>query len=253
MHHLFTVTLSVDAFTKSNLKVALLQMSARASRKPKSIRKRKFTPQELQKRDAFVKPLIESDYEGPFWFEKSTCSNVFDEKIHHGITRREHQLLREIVKSDFFTLDRLKQIVVPLNDETSTTPRLRAYDWAVTNFSKGRPSLQIIEGNIVDPNLDYQNELKKHHRMLFDPFRRGTHIFFQSDDITHRTTVGQLCFIKWCVEHHVDRYVETNLDQIRSHMSETTKNRESTKRRRELTQAPKKMLRGAISNTLTIR
>lgn len=223
------------------------------NRKPKSIRKRKFTPDELKKRDSFVKPVIESDYEGPFWFEKSVVSHAFEEKIHHGITRREHQLLREIVKSNFFTDERLSAVVVPLNDETSSTPRLRAYDWAVTNFSKGRPSLEIIDGTIVDPNLDYQNQLKKHHRMLFDPFRRGTHIFFQSGEVTHRTTVGQLCFIKWCIEHHVDRYVESNLDLIRTHMSVTTKNRDHTTRRRELTHAPKKMLRGAISNSLIIR
>jgi hypothetical protein len=128
----------------------------------------------------------------------------------------------------------------------------------VTNFSKGRPQLHIVDGSIVDPNLDYQNELKKHHRLLFDPFRRGTHIFFEietsgeASSRPHRTTVGQLCFIKWCIEHHVDRYVETHLDEIRAHMSASTKKEGPVKRRRELTRAPRKLVRGAVYDMMTI-
>jgi len=227
-------------------------------RKVLSIRKRKFTEEELKSKEEFVKPAIESEQEGPFWFEKSTTSYLNNEKIQHGITRREHQLLREIVKSNFFNSERLEKVLVPLNDESSNTPRLRAFDWAVTNFSKGCPELQILDGNIVDPNLDYQNELKKHHRLLFDPFRRGTHLFFEvstgasKEKEVHRTTVGQLCFIKWCIEHHVDKYVELNLDKIRKHMSTSTKKNGQQKRRKELTSAPKKLLRGAVFESMKI-
>jgi hypothetical protein len=254
-----------------------LELTGTKVLRARSMRKRKFTTEELETRaateaeGAFVRPPIESDYEGPFWFEKSSTSFVAGEKVHHGITRREHQLLRELVKSGFFTKDRLRDVVVPLNDETSRTPRLRAYDWAVTNFSKGRPQLYIVNGSIVDPNLDYQNELKKHHRLLFDPFRRGTHLFFETDagaaggaaagggggpvvpkPVVHRTTVGQLCFIKWCIEHQVDRYVEAHLDEIRAHMSATTKKNGPMKRRKELTSAPRKMLRGAVFDPMTV-
>lgn len=234
------------------------------------MRKRKFTTEELEKPKR-VGPQMESDFEGPFWFETSSTSNINGDKVHSGITRRERQLLSEIVKSGFFTEERLKNTLVPLNDESSKTPRLRAFDWAVTNFSKGSPSLHIVDGKIVDPNLDYQNELKKHHRLLFDPFRRGTHLFFEVPDIVgttmsaagsapkdeskkvHRTTVGQLCFIKWCIEHQVDRYVEENLDAIRAHMSATTKKHGTKKRRRELTSAPTKVMRGAVFDTMTIK
>lgn len=258
-------------------------LTANKGSRNRSIRKRKFTTDELAKSEAFKRPVVESDSEGPFWFEKSSCSYIDGEKVHHGITRREHQLLRELVKSGFFTPERLRDVVVPLNDETSTTPRLRAFDWAVTNFAKGRPQLHVVGSSIVDPNLDYQNELKRHHRLLFDPFRRGTHLFFEAsrssssdlsgkeftaaspkaadnkaqnkatDKEVHRTTVGQLCFIKWCIEHHVDRYVEAHLDEIRAHMSATTKKTGPQKRRRELTAAPKKILRGAVFDKMTIQ
>lgn len=230
-----------------------LKVSKRA--RSQSIRKRKFTASELKK-NRLDAEVLESEFEGPFWFEKSSTKFVNEgrDKVHSGITRRERQLLREIVKNGFFTQDRLEKVLVPLNDEGSNTPRLRSYDWAVTNFAKGQPSLQVVDGNIVDPNLDYQNALKKHHRLLFDPFRRGTHLFFQdSNSVTHRTTVGQLCFIKWCIEHHVDRYVELNVDAIREHMSKTTKKNGPLKRRRELTKAPKKIMRGAIFDKMTIQ
>jgi len=227
--------------------------------KVQSIRRRKFTTEELSRSRELITPAVESGMEGPFWFQKSTTTFQNDEKVHHGITKREHQLLREIVKSGFYTEDRLRNTLVPLNDESSNTPRLRAFDWAVTNFAKGSPQLQVVGSSIMDPNLDYQNELKKHHRLLFDPFRRGTHLFFElsksPDDLqteVHRTTVGQLCFVKWCVEHKVDKYVEANLDQIRVHMSNSTKKNKNQKRRKELTSAPKQMLRGAIFESLTI-
>lgn len=220
----------------------------------RSIRKRKFTVDELAKASS-VEPKLESEYEGPFWFQKSTTLHIHGEKVHHGITRREQQLLKELVKSNFFTTERLQDIVVPLNDETSATPRLRAFDWAVTNFAKGRPQLHIVGGAIVDPNLDYQNELKKHHRLLFDPFRRGTHLFFEvpGDARPHRTTVGQLCFIKWCVEHGVDKYVEDHLKEIRMHMSASTKRKGLEKRRKELTKAPRKVIRGAVFDDMVIQ
>lgn len=250
-----------------------VSVTGKATARSRSIRKRKFMPEELEKTNSFIRPVTESEAEGPFWFEKSSTSYVEGQKIHHGITRREHQLLRELVKSGFFTTERLTNVVVPLNDESSKTPRLRAFDWAVTNFAKGRPQLAVVDNTIVDPNIDYQSELKKHHRLLFDPFRRGTHIFFElpagpaaaggsgggghagsagPEMETHRTTVGQLCFIKWCVDHHVDRYVEAHLDDIRAHMSSTTKKQGHVKRRRELTSAPRKMLRGAVFENMVI-
>lgn len=220
--------------------------------KARSLRKRKFTALELldNAKDDFK---VESEFEGPFWFEKSATRYIKNQKTHRGITRREHQLLREIVASDFYSPGRLENILVPLNDESSKVPRLRAYDWAVTNFSKGKPMLKVLNGVIIDPNLDYQNELRKHHRMLFDPFRRGTHLFYEINGETHRTTVGQLCFIKWCIDHRIDEYVEENREQIREHMSKSTRKNAATKRRRELTSAPKKMIRGAVFGSMKIR
>ena len=200
-----------------------------------------------------------SDYEGVFWFEESHTIVKDGKREHGGISSRERQQLSEIVKSGTFTDSVLKEKVIAMNDENSDAPRLRTLDWACTNFSKGFPKTMLLqkEGKnaIVDPNLSYEGELRRHHRLLFDPFRRGTHIFFEIDGIIHRTTVGQLNFIKWCMENSVDKYVEENLATIRLHMANASKKgRElgSKKRRRELTRAPTTLVRGVLMTSFDI-
>jgi hypothetical protein len=197
--------------------------------------------------------IIRSDSEGVFWFEDSHTTVKDGKREHRGISSRERQQLREIDKSGVFTESVLREKVVALNDENSDAPRLRTLDWACTNFAKGFPKTMLLQkegtSNIVDPNLSYEGELRRHHRLLFDPFRRGTHIFFEIDGIIQRTTVGQLNFIKWCIENGVDKYVEKNLPTIRMHMASASKRgREqgTKKRRRELTRAPTTLVRGVL-------
>jgi len=207
------------------------------------------------------KPAIRemtSDSEGLFWFEASYNVVVDGKRAHRGISSREHQQLKELVKSNFFTESVLRDVVIKLNDENSEAPRLRAYDWAVTNYAKGNPVARLVKSedgtaDIVDPNLSYEGELRKHHRLLFDPFRRGTHIFYEIDGVIHRTTAGQLTFIRWCLENGVDKYVEKNLKDIRLHMSKATKRgRVEGKRRRELTKAPTRLVRGVLMTEFDI-
>lgn len=200
----------------------------------------------------------EGDCLGNFWFEKSHTQFIHQKKIHYGINKREYQQLKELVKSKFFDEEKLKSVVIKLNDESSDSPRLRAYDWAVTNYAKGNPHIMLMKkqniSTVVDPNLSYEGELRRHHRLLFDPFRRGTHIFFEMEGKVHRTTVGQLTFIKWCLENEVDKYVEENLSSIRLHMSNATKksNVVTGKKRRELTPAPTRLVRGVINTVFNV-
>lgn len=207
------------------------------STRTRAVRKRKFAIHE------HPKPIVStsSDSQGQFWYATDGAG---------AITRREMQLLKEI--STEFGLDVLRTVVVPLNDEKSQSPRLRAFDWAVTNYAKGKPLSFVANNTISDPNMDYQSALKKHHRLLFDPFRRGTHIFFEIDGQTHRTTVGQLCFIKWCLEHNIDKYVEENLVDIRSDMASASKSRCNKKRRKELTKSPRTLVRGIICEDIEV-
>jgi hypothetical protein len=228
--------------------------------RPPTARVKSFRSRQLADAPVKVTSEMKSESEGIFWFEES--HTIIDEgkRIHRGISNRELQQLKELVKSSVFTENVMRTVVIPLNDENSEAPRLRAYDWAVTNYSKGHPKSMLLQGTgggsaIVDPNLSYEGELRKHHRLLFDPFRRGTHIFFDIDGVIHRTTVGQLTFIKWCIENSVDKYVEANLNEIRAHMASATKrgaDASGKKRRRELTRAPTTLVRGVLMTSYDI-
>lgn len=235
---------------QSSNEINVVEVAKRS--KHRSSRARKIAAP--QSSENIVHVEMKSDSLGPFWFEESHNVIVNGKSIHKGISTREKQQLHEIVKSGFYSEDVLRNLVIKLNNETSNAPRLRAYDWAVTNYAKGNPMVMLVKNKdgtnaMVDPNLAYEGELRKHHRLLFDPFRRGTHIFFDIDTNIHRSTVGQLTFIKWCIDNGVDKYVESNLKMIRSHMSKATKRSKEVslkegKKRRELTKAPTKLIRG---------
>ena len=243
----------MDEVVQSNSN-ATFNASRPSSSRVKSARSRKSSPSLLPAAE------LHSESEGNFWFEKSHNVIAEGKRQHKGITTRERQQLIELVKSNVFTEEVLRNTVIQLNDENSDAPRLRAYDWAVTNYAKGHPKVLLVQGQdgssaIMDPNMSYEGELRKHHRLLFDPFRRGTHIFFEIDGIIHRTTVGQLTFIKWCIENSVDKYVEENLSMIRKHMSQATRQNRSDgkkRRRRELTRAPTSLVRGVLMTSFDI-
>ena len=67
--------------------------------------------------------------------------------------------------------------------------------------------------------------------------------------------MGQLTFIKWCIENSVDKYVEENLTMIRKHMSQATRRIRGDgekRRRRELTRAPTSLVRGVLMSSFDI-
>lgn len=226
-----------------------------------SVRKRKgILPEEA----ADPPPSCQkSEWEGPFWFEAPRTIIVRDPKTGHpqlrrkGIASQERQRLRELLKTGFITEEFLRTVVVPTNDETSHTARLRAHDFALTNWLKGRPLLKQIKRadgvtELTDIAVDYDQQLDRDHRKLFDPFRRGTHLFYELDNHIHHTTVGQLSLLQFELRNDVTGCVEEHEEEIRKLMKEAAKAKPDTavdgkrRRRRELTRNPSKYSRGAV-------
>jgi len=101
---------------------------------------------------------------GPFWFEAPRTAIINCHAVHKGITRKELLQLEALLKRGAITDAFLRDVLIPLNNESSEVPRLRAYNWAVTNYAKGHP-LTIVRTNadgtqtFVDPSLSYNQHL----------------------------------------------------------------------------------------------
>jgi hypothetical protein len=211
-----------------------------------SMRKRKLVDDpELQKQLDQVLKEIPSERIGPFWFHRGTSICIKDRVLHVGLQKREEAELRELLNSGFLTEDFLSSVLVPLNDESSKLPRLRLYNWYVTNFGKFKGTTLQTKDPVtgeectIDPCVSYCATLKRLHRTLFDPYRRGTLLFFRVGEVIHHTTVGQLLFLRWCKKNNVDKWVSLNEKDIRSHLDATSNERSKLgkKRVRELTES----------------
>ena len=216
---------------------------------------RKRKPDDVDKLLEEALEKVESDSLGPFWFQTSTVVRVGDKTVHVGLQQRERVELQELLRTGWIKESFLKDVLVPLNDESSAVPRLRMYNWAITNYAKGRAILTEVvdeatgETRMIDPCASYNSTLKRLHRTLFDPYRRGTLLFYkitnQGKEETHHTTVGQLLFVRWCIQNGIDKYVAIHETEIREHLNETARLR-ATKgkgRVRELTESKAKYAR----------
>ncbi len=210
-----------------------------------SMRKRKLVDDKhIQEQLDKILKEIPSDRIGPFWFHRGTSLCVKDRVLHVGLQKREEAELKELLTSGFLTEEFLSKVLVPLNDESSKLPRLRLYNWYVTNFGKYKGSTMQTtdpvtgEEMTVDPSVSYCATLKRLHRTLFDPYRRGTLLFFRVEDVIHHTTVGQLLFLRWCRKNNVDKLVSLNEKEIREHLdcTSTQRSKMGKKRVRELTE-----------------
>jgi len=112
---------------------------------------------------------------------------------------------------------------------------LRIVDWFVTNYAKKNYTLYPIKeksGNIIRFKVyfDYKLKLKAYSKKRFDPFCRWDRISIPYKNGTYiETTIGQLNFFKWAIEHQVIEYVEEHYDIIENDMN----NHNSTSRKKD--------------------
>lgn len=112
---------------------------------------------------------------------------------------------------------------------------LRIVDWFVTNYAKKNYTLYPIKeksGNTIRFKVyfDYKLKLKAYSKKRFDPFCRWDRISIPYKNGTYiETTIGQLNFFKWAIEHEVIEYVEEHYDIIENDMN----NHNSTSRKKD--------------------
>ena len=88
---------------------------------------------------------------------------------------------------------------------------LRNIEWFVTNFSRRqKTSYKTHDGKDFMVHMSYKSSLDGYSKKLFDPFCRTDRIEFNNVS----TTVAQLNFIKWCIEHDIISYIKNNKSDI---------------------------------------
>tara|TARA_R100001163_G_C5067706_1_gene207042 strand:- start:3226 stop:3915 length:690 start_codon:yes stop_codon:yes gene_type:complete len=135
--------------------------------------------------------------------------------------RREQSRLRKLHEFYLHTSN-LEQLLPVLLKKSRVS--LRILDWFTTKYA---PEYKVTY-RIFHPHRptktfcvhdSYKAQLKGYHKRYFDPFCRGSRIYFEYyEGCEIETTVGQLSFFKWAIENKVLDYVETHLDRIVAHM-----------------------------------
>lgn len=132
---------------------------------------------------------------------------------------------------------------------------LRIIDWFVTNYAKKYYTVYQLYGTDTRFKVynDYKLKLKAYSKRRFDPFCRWDRISVPYNETSHiQTTIGQLNFFKWVLEHNVVDYIEHNYNNIEKDMNSrnsTSKNKgidaknKTRKKREELSVSATKSIK----------
>lgn len=129
---------------------------------------------------------------------------------------------------------------------------LRIIDWFVTNYCKKYNIFWVENNQRFVVYLNYKLQLKAYSKKYFDPFCRRERIFFHYKEEEYlETTVGQLNFFKWIIEHNIINYIKNNYEDIEFDMQNTIKiDSNKTIKRRELSKCATKTIKVNESKTI---
>jgi hypothetical protein len=125
---------------------------------------------------------------------------------------------------------------------------LRIVDWFATNYAKKFYTLYSFVDDLGAEKrfkvyVDYKLKLKAYSKRRFDPFCRWDRISIPyKNDTFIETTIGQLNFFKWALENRIIEYIDEHYDEIEDDMN----SRNSTSKRKELTDHSKKIGRAHV-------
>ena len=164
--------------------------------------------------------------------------------MYHSTTlTTQNGLLMKNLMDFYQNKDYLYKMMCIINGESKIS--LRLVDWFVTNFAKKQYTIyelpqkqrstasaqetQDVETIRFKVYNDYKLKLKAYSKKNFDPFCRWDRISIPyGENSVMETTIGQLNFFKWAIEHKIMDYIETHYQDIENDMN----NRNSTAKRR---------------------
>lgn len=151
----------------------------------------------------------------------------------------------------FFKDEKNKNILIDiLNNKFNIS--LRIIDWFVTNYCKKYNIFWVEDNSRFVVYLNYKLQLKAYSKKFFDPFCRRDRIYFYYKDDTYlETTVGQLNFFKWIIEHNIINYIKNNYADIEFDMQDSIKlDSQKNLKRRELSKCATKTINVNDSKTI---
>jgi len=146
----------------------------------------------------------------------------------------QNDLLMENLMEFYKKPENMEQFISIVNGSTQIS--LRIIDWFVTNYAKKYFTIYEIP-TFADINQstrfkvynDYKLKLKAYSKRRFDPFCRWERIQLPCNistnttsslaDTTMETTIGQLNFFKWAIEHRILDHIRENYFDIETDMN----------------------------------
>ena len=166
------------------------------------------------------------------------------------MSENKNKLLMDKINLFFENEVNKKVLINILNNNFNIS--LRIIDWFVTNYCKKYNIFWVENNQRFVVYLNYKLQLKAYSKKFFDPFCRRERIFFHYKEEEYlETTVGQLNFFKWIIEHNIINYIKNNYEDIEFDMQNTIKlDSNKTLKRRELSKSATKTIRVNESKTI---
>ena len=162
----------------------------------------------------------------------------------------KEDLLKKTLNIYFADENKKKLLIDILSNNYNIS--LRIIDWFVTNYCKKYNIFWVENNQRFVVYLNYKLQLKAYSKKYFDPFCRRERIFFHYKDEEYlETTVGQLNFFKWIIEHNIINYIKNHYEDIEFDMQNTIKlDSDKNIKRRELSKCATKTINVNESKTI---
>jgi len=173
-----------------------------------------------------------------------------------NVQRRQDSLLKSLL--EFYKNEKNMKTLVNILEKEGDLSR-RVLDFLCTNYAKKNDVFYYLTDKSgkrypFHLHIQYRNQLKAYSKMLFDPFRRHERITVPCSYVDTKklqTTVAQLNFFRWAIEHKVLDWIKdsSNLKKVEEDMTNTTnqrkkeKEQEKNKKRKELSKNMNKSAR----------
>jgi hypothetical protein len=157
-----------------------------------------------------------------------------------NLEKRADVLLKSLA-SFYSSQNNMKTLINVLQKKTKIS--LRVLDYLCTNYAKTNDIMVTKKGSRTSVNLysQYRAHLKGYSKQQFDPFKRHERINIPCQFLPSKvleTTVAQLNFFKFVIEHNIFEYLNnTNaLVIIENEMSKSTKIKKIQQTKKDITQ-----------------